>query len=415
MAVGQGVNSFICTLSQALSAGGSETNIYISKVTTITGETIVTGDFSVFGKGVLTVDPLSSSNLEFISFTGVDGTNIAFTGATRGLSAFDYTSSTSRAKYHPAGTQVIISFGTHNLSDLLTYVNNLMAGSVGNASSTVAGVTKLSINPASPTSPVAAGANNTASGTAISSTNNLLDAGYISTLIPSGVVWGYGGTSAPTGWLLCDGSAVSRTTYANLFTAISTNFGTGDGSTTFNVPDYRGRTPIGSGTGTKTFTYSSGTTTYTITGATNSSSNEIQTGQPFVFKANGSSGSNLTDNTTYYFVRSAYNQFQVSSTLANAQNGTVITTAAPTGGTPTFVITWTARTVGDTGGQESHAMSSTELLAHTHSYNAPTGASQSGASGIQTTSSGATTGSTGGNAAMPTMSPFCVYTYIIKT
>lgn len=67
--------------------------------------------------------------------------------------------------------------------------------------------------------------------------------------IPTGVIMGYGGTSAPSGWLLCDGTAVSRTTYASLFAAISTNFGTGDGATTFNVPDFRGRTMIGTGTG----------------------------------------------------------------------------------------------------------------------------------------------------------------------
>lgn len=50
---------------------------------------------------------------------------------------------------------------------------------------------------------------------------------------------------APTGWLLCDGAAVSRATYAALFTAISTTYGAGDGSTTFNLPDLRGRVPVG--------------------------------------------------------------------------------------------------------------------------------------------------------------------------
>jgi microcystin-dependent protein len=59
--------------------------------------------------------------------------------------------------------------------------------------------------------------------------------------IPPGVIQAYGGTSAPSGFLMCDGSTVSRTTYSNLFTAISTAFGNGDGSTTFNVPDFRGR------------------------------------------------------------------------------------------------------------------------------------------------------------------------------
>lgn len=50
---------------------------------------------------------------------------------------------------------------------------------------------------------------------------------------------------APNGWLVCDGSAVSRADYADLFDAIGTDFGSGDGSTTFNLPDMRGRVPVG--------------------------------------------------------------------------------------------------------------------------------------------------------------------------
>ena len=57
-------------------------------------------------------------------------------------------------------------------------------------------------------------------------------------------------SAVPTGWLQCDGSAVSRTTYANLFAALDTIWGNGDGSSTFNLPDYRGRTIVGSGSGT---------------------------------------------------------------------------------------------------------------------------------------------------------------------
>lgn len=64
-------------------------------------------------------------------------------------------------------------------------------------------------------------------------------------LAPAGIILPYGGASAPTGWLLCDGTAVSRTTYARLFSILSTTFGAGDGSTTFNVPDLRGRFPLG--------------------------------------------------------------------------------------------------------------------------------------------------------------------------
>jgi microcystin-dependent protein len=69
----------------------------------------------------------------------------------------------------------------------------------------------------------------------------------LSALLPSGAILDFGGTSAPAGFLLCDGSAVSRTTYAALFTAISTTWGVGDGSTTFNLPDFRRRTSVGSG------------------------------------------------------------------------------------------------------------------------------------------------------------------------
>lgn len=63
--------------------------------------------------------------------------------------------------------------------------------------------------------------------------------------IPAGVMTDFLGASAPTGWLLCHGQAVSRTTYADLFTAIGTAYGSGDGSTTFNLPDLRGRTAFG--------------------------------------------------------------------------------------------------------------------------------------------------------------------------
>lgn len=62
---------------------------------------------------------------------------------------------------------------------------------------------------------------------------------------PTGSVIAFAGSSAPTDWLLCYGQAVSRTTYAALFAVTSTTYGVGDGSTTFNLPDLRGRTPFG--------------------------------------------------------------------------------------------------------------------------------------------------------------------------
>jgi len=59
-------------------------------------------------------------------------------------------------------------------------------------------------------------------------------------LCPPGSIMAFGGTTAPSGWLLCNGDSVSRTTYATLYAAISTAYGTASGST-FNVPDFRGR------------------------------------------------------------------------------------------------------------------------------------------------------------------------------
>jgi len=67
---------------------------------------------------------------------------------------------------------------------------------------------------------------------------------------PSGSIQMFGAATAPSGWLICDGSAVSRTTYATLFNVISTTFGVGNGSTTFNLPDMTNRFPYGSSTGT---------------------------------------------------------------------------------------------------------------------------------------------------------------------
>lgn len=72
----------------------------------------------------------------------------------------------------------------------------------------------------------------------------------IGAIMPIGGIIMYGGSSTPANFLFCDGSAVSRTTYSLLFTAIGTNYGVGDGSTTFNLPDYQGVVPKGTGSQT---------------------------------------------------------------------------------------------------------------------------------------------------------------------
>jgi microcystin-dependent protein len=66
---------------------------------------------------------------------------------------------------------------------------------------------------------------------------------------PVGAVTMWVAADAPTGWTLCQGQAISRSTFGSLFTVIGTTYGAGDGSTTFNLPDLRGRVPMGAGLG----------------------------------------------------------------------------------------------------------------------------------------------------------------------
>jgi microcystin-dependent protein len=87
-----------------------------------------------------------------------------------------------------------------------------------------------------PTAPTAAAGTNT---------TQLATTEFVQVASPTGAVVAFAGSSAPTNWLLCYGQAVSRTTYAALFAVVSTTYGVGDGTTTFNLPDLRGRTVAG--------------------------------------------------------------------------------------------------------------------------------------------------------------------------
>ncbi|WP_131825853.1 phage tail protein, partial [Chromobacterium violaceum] len=67
----------------------------------------------------------------------------------------------------------------------------------------------------------------------------ITDAAPASAGVPTGMICWYANPSAPAGWLICDGKAISRMTYAALFAVIGTTYGVGDGTTTFNLPDLR--------------------------------------------------------------------------------------------------------------------------------------------------------------------------------
>jgi microcystin-dependent protein len=74
---------------------------------------------------------------------------------------------------------------------------------------------------------------------------DLATASGATAVLPPGAITAFGGGAAPDGWLLCDGAAVSRTVYSLLFTAIGTTYGAGDGTSTFNVPNLKGKVMAG--------------------------------------------------------------------------------------------------------------------------------------------------------------------------
>lgn len=93
----------------------------------------------------------------------------------------------------------------------------------------------------------------------------------VGSVIPPGTIAPFGGGTVPAGWLLCDGSLVSRSTYSALFSAVGTVHGQGDGSSTFHLPDYRGRFLRGAdnmGTGAAGRDPDAGTRTAANTGGT---------------------------------------------------------------------------------------------------------------------------------------------------
>lgn len=84
----------------------------------------------------------------------------------------------------------------------------------------------------------------TGSGTAVDA-NDLVTLGTVRDAMPIGVVVDFCGSTPPNGWMLCYGQAISRTAYPECFAALGVKFGSGDGSTTFNLPDFRGRASFG--------------------------------------------------------------------------------------------------------------------------------------------------------------------------
>lgn len=146
---------------------------------------------------------------------------------------------------------------------------------------------------------------------------------------PTGMIAAFGGATAPTGWQLCNGSAISRTTNAALFALIGTTYGVGDGSTTFNVPDLRQRFPLGkaaSGTGS-TLGGTGGAIDHTHALDTATSHAKVTTTGGLV--AFDRKTIDWTDDTTFTATGGSSNITAVARTTASALGGSSDTNNAP--------------------------------------------------------------------------------------
>lgn len=224
-------------------------------------------------------------------------------------------------------------------------------------------------------------------------------------LVPVGVISPFGGSTAPnSAWLLCYGQAVSRSTYAALFTAIGTAFGVGNGTTTFNLPDMRGRVPVGfdsiGGTaanriqGLTTITTTNGSPTATVASASG-----LVVGQ-YITSTNVPAGTTVSSFS--------------GTTVTMSANATA--TAAGTAVRFSHVAN-DAQVIGASGGSSSHVMLLAQAAAHAHSSNITDSTGGAGFNAlVRGTSSGNQTimDSSGGGQAHPNMQPSLIVNYIIK-
>lgn len=246
-------------------------------------------------------------------------------------------------------------------------------------------------------------------------------------LTPTGSVVPFAGASAPNHWLMCDGAAVSRTDYSRLFDLIGTTYGDGDGSSTFNVPDLRSRVAIGAGQGVFTLDFASTDVNVATDEITVPDNTSLQTGAKLQLTTTGALPTGLALATDYYVIRVSNTVIKLASSLSNAVNGTVINITAQGSGTNTATVSYTNHSLGAVGGEETHALTESELASHDHGklpngYSGGTVANPGQYLGIQWrdpagtgVTGGPSTNKAGGNSAHNNLPPFLGLNHIIKT
>lgn len=185
--------------------------------------------------------------------------------------------------------------------------------------------------------------------------------------VPTGAVFQWVASSAPSGYALCDGSVVSQTTYASLYAVIGATYNTGgEGAGNFRLPNLQGRAPMGYQEPT-----SLGTATITIAapGVVTRAAHGLSTGQIVYFTTTGALPTGIAATTgRYWVIVLTTSTFQLASSLANAVAGTAITTTGTQSGTHTVYSA--DFELGRSNGKTNHTLSTTEMPSHTHTQNA---------------------------------------------
>lgn len=230
-------------------------------------------------------------------------------------------------------------------------------------------------------------------------------------LVPAGTVVSFAGASAPSGWLLCAGQAVSRTTFATLFSAIGTTHGVGDGTSTFNVPDLRGRTVAG------------------VDNMGGAVANRLQLVFTCVTTAGSAVVTGLASTSDIAVGMSAFGPTMPAGiTVSSIDSGSQVTLSTGTGvlAGPLTSIRFgyvDGNTLGSAGGSQVHALTTTQLPAHNHPLNSgnaysllrTTGGSAGFTTGAGLADSVTNTSNAGGGQPHANVQPTILLNSLIKT
>jgi len=237
--------------------------------------------------------------------------------------------------------------------------------------------------------------------------------GLESYLVGESIEWNEG-TFVPSGFLPENGSEYSRTTYARLFRVIGTAFGAGDGSTTFNVPDSRGRVILKRGIGTMSGNIGSGNWNASTDEITYSTTNtrKYHTGMKVQLTTTGTLPTGLSLATDYWLIKVSSTILKLASSLANAVAGIAVDFTDSGTGTHTLTHTLESRLFAEYGGEEDHANTIAEMPSHDHTNSGNLRAVGGSSSGLATGNNQQgpvpNTGFTGGSGAHNNMPPFLV-------